>query len=267
MKEELNLQEEKAANTSNLNTGEWQNKLLPLMKRMIIYLTLFFFIASFGQLIYLQVSINTAPAININQPLSLLQSVNNINQEEKQSVAKLEAIILLESNTMERRHHQANVLLMSSIWVRYLGFVTGMILAMIGAIFILGKLEQNEVSEIAGKTVQGEVSIKSASPGIILVVLGAALMIITIVMQDTIQVNDSPVYLQADANAFPSGGKPQIIIPRDSISQFQPQLSQSGKSEIKIKQVPPIPDQKQLQTKPEIFIPKPKDSAHFPKHV
>jgi hypothetical protein len=220
---------------------------------MIIFLTLFFFVASFGQLIYLQVSINTAPGININQPLALLQPVNNITVNERQNMAKLESLILLETNTMQRRHHQANVLLMSSIWVRYLGFVTGMILAMIGAIFILGKLEQNDASEIAGKTAQGEISLKSSSPGIILVALGATLMILTIVMQHSIQVNDAAIYLQGDNSVPVPGAKPRIIIPADSTPQVQQPLTDPEKTASRAKPVPGAVTEEKPLVKPKIF--------------
>ena len=197
---------------------DWQKKLLPMMKGMIIFLTLFFFLASFGQLIYLQVAINRAPTININQPLSLLQTKEQLSLEERKSMVKLASVILLESNTMERRHHQANLLLMSSIWVRYLGFVTGMILALIGAVFILGKLENATATEISGKTPQGEASLKSASPGIILAVLGSTLMIVTIAMQQTVQVNDAAVYLEQGSEASAASDqqkKPVIILPKN----------------------------------------------------
>src|ERR1700750_2378121 len=107
MNTQVSSQEKPPENILNKKTWEWQNRLLPLMKRMIIFLTLFFFMASFGQLIYLQVSINTSPKMNINQPLALLQPTNGITLDERQNMAKLEAFILLETNTMERRHHQA----------------------------------------------------------------------------------------------------------------------------------------------------------------
>ena len=202
---------------SEKNVLDWQLKLLPLMKRMIIFLTVFFFLASFAQLVYLQISINTAPKIDVSQPLSLFKSADTNTVEQRQNIARLESIILLETNTMERRHHQANVLLMSSIWVRYLGFVTGMILALIGAIFILGKLEQKNISEIAGKTTYGEASLKSSSPGVILVVLGSGLMITTIVMQHSIQVNDASVYLQDSVSTSIRSNpqKPVIILPKE----------------------------------------------------
>ncbi|MEO7047587.1 MAG: hypothetical protein ABI091_19975 [Ferruginibacter sp.] len=270
METQVSSPETAPRNSLDKNNLEWQTKLLPLMKRMIIFLALFFFIASFSQLIYLQVSINTAPAVNISQPLSQLQLTDKITLDERQRMAKLEALILLETNTMERRHHQANVLLMSSMWVRYLGFVTGMILAMIGAIFILGKLEQNEASEIGGKTAQGEITLKSSSPGIILVALGATLMILTIVMQHTIQVNDAAVYLQSEGNASiltDSQGKPIIIIPKDSTSQSHPPTVLPKDSTSKAMQQKTILQESTGQQQSEITMPKEKPSLAKPEII
>jgi drug/metabolite transporter (DMT)-like permease len=83
---------------------------------------------------------------------------------------------------------------MSSIWIKYLGFVTGMILAFIGAVFILGKLQESN-SIVSGKMEAAEVSIKSSSLGIILVVLGTSLMSITLVMRHNVNVTDAAIYL------------------------------------------------------------------------
>lgn len=166
----------------------WHMRLLPLMKRMIIGLTFFFFVASFLQYYYLQQNIERAPKLNIQESFS-----NIPNEQELLSASKFKASVMLEANALERRHHQANVLLMSRVWVRYLGFVTGMILALVGAVFILGKL-QEPTSELAAKVEITEITLKSSSPGIILCVLGVILMLTTIVINHTIEVKDSQIY-------------------------------------------------------------------------
>src|SRR4051812_14321466 len=43
----------------------WQVRLLPLMSRMIVGLTIFFFAASLGQLIYLDRTIERVPAVDL----------------------------------------------------------------------------------------------------------------------------------------------------------------------------------------------------------
>jgi len=185
----------------------WQKRLLPLMKWMIIGLTFFFFVASFAQYYYLQQNIERAPKLNIHESFASIP-----NDQESLSVSKFKASVMLEANALERRHHQANVLLMSRVWVRYLGFVTGMILALVGAVFILGKL-QEPTTELAAKIQITEVTLKSSSPGIILCVLGVILMLTTIVINHTIEVKDSAIYTRdgilSTANTTESS-KPQL---------------------------------------------------------
>jgi hypothetical protein len=108
---------------------------------------------------------------------------------------EFKALAILEAGALDRRYHQANVLLMSRVWARYLGFVTGMILALVGAVFILGKLRE-ESSEISAQGVGGGLSMRSTSPGLVLATLGVALMAMTIVTHFEITTTDSPIYLR-----------------------------------------------------------------------
>jgi len=156
------------------------------MVHMLVGLTVFFFVATLGQLVYLHTSILKAPVLND----SLLHLPDGTNLE----ASRLRAQVLLESNAIARRYHQANVLLMSRVWTGYLGFVTGMILALVGAVFILGKLQEG-TSEVGGRMHGAEASLKTASPGLVLAFLGVVLMIITIVTHHEIETRDSPIYL------------------------------------------------------------------------
>lgn len=92
---------------------------------------------------------------------------------------------------------------MSRVWARYLGFVTGMILALVGAVFVLGKLRE-EATEVQTGTSGAMLSLRSASPGLIMAILGVALMATTIVTHHSMEWADSSVYLRM---AYP---KPDI---------------------------------------------------------
>ncbi|MDB5120929.1 MAG: hypothetical protein JWN56_2147 [Sphingobacteriales bacterium] len=207
------LEEEAAFSKKELVT--WQNKMLPLMQKMIIGLTIFFFVASLCQLIYLHSSILASPKIDINPVLTSLRKSNPTTFIDQKETARLEALILLESNALERRHHQANILLMASIWIRYQGFVTGMILAFIGAIFILGKMQESQ-SILGAKVTSADFTIKSSSPGIILVGLGTCLMILTIVIQHNFKVTDATIYLDREGVVEATPEVPKFIFPGDS---------------------------------------------------
>jgi hypothetical protein len=185
---------------------EWQRQLLPLMSRMVKWLAAFFFIASFAQLMYLHWKISRSPALDIQGPLSSL-SVPAIGAQNVLSAARLKAVIVLEANGLEQQYHQANVLLMSRIWTSYLGFVTGMILSLVGASFVLGKLRE-PTSELTLKTAPSDVSFRSASPGLILAVLGTLLMLTTIVTNHRIETTHRAVYLRDDVSTTAESPEP-----------------------------------------------------------
>jgi hypothetical protein len=171
--------------------NRWQTRLLPMMEGMVVGLTVFFFLASCAQLLYLHQRIGQAPRMNVSELLPDLSA--NSTHAETMELARLRAMIALEANTLERRHHQANVLLMSQLWTRYLGFVTGMILALVGTAFILGKL-QEQFSELTAEVDGRGGTLKSSSPGLMLVVFGTILMLATTIARQEISVTDAPVY-------------------------------------------------------------------------
>jgi hypothetical protein len=172
----------------------WQNRMMPTMRKLIIGLTFFFFLATLGQLAYLNYSIRSFPKLELQTVPDNFKIAEKDSFQERKEIMRLKALIILEANAFQRRHHHSNIVLMSSIWIRYLAFVTGMILALIGAIFILGKLEESQ-SVIGGSLPSAEFTVRSSSPGIILAVLGSSLMLATIIMQHSFNVSDASVYL------------------------------------------------------------------------
>ncbi|MEP6768813.1 MAG: hypothetical protein ABJC61_09100 [Acidobacteriota bacterium] len=165
----------------------WQDRTLPFMVRMLGGLTIFFLAASFIQLVYLHSRIEKAPILPnsvLVPPASAARGLTELNT----------ASVLLESHVVALRYHQANIFLMARVWTNYLGFVTGMTLALVGATFILGKLRMSSTS-LEGRMDSAAVSLKTASPGITLAVLGVVLMMTTIVVQHPIETKDVPVYL------------------------------------------------------------------------
>lgn len=175
----------------------WQSRLLPLMIAMLVGLTLFFFAASLLQLVYLNRKIWDAPRVDVRALRS--ESGNG----ELSEAVRFNTLAVLEANVVERRYHQSNVLLMSRVWARYLGFVTGMILALVGAAFILGKLRE-DVTSLEAKGSGAGLTLQSASPGLVLAVLGVALMAATIVTHQEIRTTDTAVYMQyTDSSAKP----------------------------------------------------------------
>ncbi|WP_282610478.1 hypothetical protein [Pelagibius sp. Alg239-R121] len=188
-------QHQNQAGSSVLERENWSKKLLPLMGWMLIGLTLFFFIASAIQLAYLHVEIGKAPQPDLEMPMALLQGSGDeeAGNGERQNAA-IAVLSALELSAMRFRYHQANVALLSRVWTRYLGFVTGMVLAMVGAAFVLGRL-QDQGSEATAKSSAGSFTFKTASPGLIMATLGVAMMITTITTHHEIAVTDQAIFV------------------------------------------------------------------------
>src|SRR5260221_264798 len=91
------------------------------------------------------------------------------------------------------------MLLMSRIFTQYLGFFTGMILAIVGSVFIIGKFTEGTTTIEGSITDQAKLNLISSSPGIIFAVLGTILMVSSILKHNDITVADSPLYLNSNS--------------------------------------------------------------------
>ncbi len=173
----------------------WNRLLLPVMIGMVVGLSLFFFAASMWQLYTLQQSIADSPPLDLSVTLAQMRLPEASSDiAARQALQRWQTLSLLEQHALNQRYHQANVLLMARVWVRYLGFVTGMILALVGAVFVLGKMREarSELS-VASQGYQGKIS--THSPGLILASLGVLLMLTTLLAHHEINVNDGPLYV------------------------------------------------------------------------
>ena len=192
---------------------KWQTKLLPLMSKTIVLLSFFFFIASLIQIIYLQDTISKTAKFDIHESFSNLVLDSSSSHQEVHENTRLKSLVMLEAISIEDQYHQASVLLMSRLWISYIGFLTGMILAIVGATFILGKLQET-VSELSTKLHGADLTFKSASPGLILTVLGTALMLTTIVTHHNIEVKHRALYFHdSQVKSYDDQEEPPILPP------------------------------------------------------
>ena len=197
----------------------WQRRLLPLMVGLLVTLTAFFIVASFVQLYYLQTRIEKAPRLDLGPAMASLDEIAKDTQSGKIQdpralnsrieQARWQTLSILEANVLQRRYHHAGVLLISRIWTRYLGFVTGTILAMVGAAFILGKLQEAS-SNLGAEGGLWKVSLTTASPGLVLAALGTILILATLATSMDLNVNDGPVYLRETSGAVAEAPPPPL---------------------------------------------------------
>jgi len=121
-------------------TEQWQRKLLPFMIWGIVVMGIIFFTTSLFQLWYFHSKVDFYQT-------DLQPVFETFERRDSSAVYQwnlqylyLKTGAMLEQNVIARRYHQANSAMLARIWTRYLGFVTGMILTLVGAIFVLGKL-------------------------------------------------------------------------------------------------------------------------------
>jgi hypothetical protein len=185
----------------------WRLRLLPLMTRMLVGLAIFFFVVSLAQITYLHWRVEQTPAIDFGVPMTLLSKLAGVSPAGGINAADAMIDAKLEANALERRYHQASIVLMARVWTSYMGFVTGMILALVGAVFILGRVHESD-TEIEAKFRDASGVLKTSAPGIVLASLGVAMMISTLFVRYDISVTDSAVYARTP-RAVPPGTAPQ----------------------------------------------------------
>ncbi len=117
--------------------------------------------------------------------------VDSVPYADKQLITQA----IFEAYTVQARQQNMEVLLMSRTWIKYLGFITGMILCIVGCVFILGKLNDEQEHGGEGEVASIKLSIKSHSPGIMMAFLGTILILATIVTQQQIEKADANTYL------------------------------------------------------------------------
>lgn len=183
-----------AAAVADHETHGWQTRLLPFLLALIGTLTAFFLVATLVQLRDLQYRIGQSPSIELAEVFNSADAGQPLTAGDRMLFVQWRTLVELEKNALERRYHQANVLLMARTWTRYLGFLTGMILAFLGAGFILGKFRELDTS-IRVNSSPVKAALSTTSPGIVLAVLGSALMMATILMHTEIETRDAPMYV------------------------------------------------------------------------
>ena len=177
------------------NISKWQNKLLPwLIITPTVLILLFIYLATqqvnhFNQALEVKDKSITETLANDTTVLNKLKG--NLDYIKWITLTKM------EEESLQKRYYQGGLLLLSRIFIKYLGFLTGMILAIVGAVFIIGKLSEDssKIEGSAGEKIK--LSIISSSPGIIFATLGTILMVSTILQHNDITVQDSPLYLNA----------------------------------------------------------------------
>jgi len=188
---------------------KWQSKLLPWLVALPTLLILLFIYLSTKQLNDFSKDVGNYKTSEIDKLVSNIPDKNSILGEniKNNNFLQYYMTVKMEEQLVNKRYTQGGSLLLARLYAQYLGFITGMILAIVGSVFIIAKIKEAETkfdASVEGKTL----SFASTSPGVIFAFLGTILMIITITSHNQIQVTDSPTYLNT--------GQSVIATPVDS---------------------------------------------------
>jgi hypothetical protein len=178
-----------------MEQAAWQRRLLPLMASVLVVASVAFLVFSLAQTNAVRARIENVPLTSVEWVLDAACDTEALAFSERQACTQMKAAVLLEVYTIQRRYHQANAALMVRAWIKYLGFLTGMMIGIVGAVFILGRLAEPR-SELTAEGLAGKFSLSSMSPGLILVTLGMVLMITTVVVNPPTDVGDAAVYFR-----------------------------------------------------------------------
>jgi hypothetical protein len=170
--------------------SKWQQRLLPLMSSMLVVLTLFFCVGITVETYRVQKHLEEGHEIDLKPTFNLFAADQIRTFSDRMDLARFQTAALLESNALQSRYHQANVAQLMRICIIFLGFLTGMVLALVGAAFILGKLREN-ASNVSGEGAGWKLAVTSSSPGILLAVLGTSLRMATIWARVEVNVTDA----------------------------------------------------------------------------
>lgn len=191
------------------NPNDWQRLLLPFMTRAIVLAGLAFFLSSSVHVLMMHSDLRMKPS---EARLELPQSRSHSGQPMPQAWA---GILALEHQALLHRQQTINAVVLRQTSLLHLGFLTGTVLCLVGAVFVLGRLQTSD-SSFEGAAPTLKVSVRNASPGIVLAMLGSGLMCATLYHRFQFNLPQHTSYLLPAAYACPSNAANTVTPPADA---------------------------------------------------
>ncbi|MBX3481341.1 MAG: hypothetical protein KF842_13165 [Caulobacter sp.] len=165
----------------------WRRQLVPLMVGALVFGALAFMVTSAIEYSILDKRLEARPAAS-KLVADLLQSPDTPLSATHRLAGGL------ETQAIQHRYELATGLLRGRLWTKMMGFSAGMVLALVGAAFVLGRLNEpeNDLSAAGGGL---SMAIKSSSPGLVMAAMGTALMITTTIVSPTVETVDGATYI------------------------------------------------------------------------
>lgn len=179
------------------STRRWQRSLKPVMILVVLATAIFFFTSTWVQFRTIETAILQPGSSSLAATLDRYEA----GPPPSLDYLKWKNLALIDEQAAHNRTAQASATLLVNVWTRYLGFVTGMVLAITGATFIMARLSEGPTALAANNAGLGA-TLSTSSPGIVLAVLGTVLMLAAM----TIRYTQSGRIQFASTTATPAAG-------------------------------------------------------------
>jgi len=181
-------------------------RIVPFVIIIPVLFLILFIVVSMLQLRDINSRIEEGKSNTIKEMIGRLHDKDTLSEAYNQFLTLAE----LEEESLSERYRQGHYSLVSRSFKQYLGFFTGIIMVIVGSLFVLLKLRE----QIDGSASKGEgwkFSLVTNSPGVVFGVVGAVLISIALKINDRINVTDSGLYLTREYLVAPffSGNKSQ----------------------------------------------------------
>ncbi|MDI9239909.1 hypothetical protein QLQ15_13435 [Lysobacter sp. LF1] len=175
----------------------WQRALLPFMTRAIVLAGLAFFVSSSVHVLMMHSDLRMKPS---EVRLELPQGRSRPGEPMPEAWAGL---LALEHQALLHRQQTINAVVLRQTSLLHLGFLTGTVLCLVGAVFVLGRLQMPD-SSFEGEAPKLKFSLRTASPGIVLALLGSGLMCATLYHRFQFNLPQHTSYVLPASYACPS---------------------------------------------------------------
>ena len=237
------------------------NRILLFVLGIPVFFLLLFTVVSMIQLREINSRIEEGQSQTVKEMIARNPHGDSISEVHRQFLA----LAVLEEESLGERYRQGHYSLVSRSFKQFLGFFTGIIMVIVGCVFILLKLRE-EINASGSQGEQLKFALITTSPGVVFGIVGAVLIGITSTTNDKITVRDSGLYLTREYLVAPFfGAKGYQLDPGEFMTDDQEDETPRDRDTLRLQSPPSKKDQdseklpagENPDTKKELIIQRP----------
>ena len=166
------------------------NRIIPVVIGIPVLFLILFIIVSMVQLHQINSRIEEGQSQVVKEMLNRTTPNNSLSESHRMFLT----LAVLEEESLSERYRQGHYSLVSRSFKQFLGFFTGIMMVIVGSVFVLLKLRE-EIDTDVSKGETWKFKLVTNSPGVVFGILGTILISFASGTKDTISVRDSGLYL------------------------------------------------------------------------